>query len=59
MGRLTVGGVASDCIELPQAGGATTVTLTQDGGERKDWAQQFAQNVQAPLDGLQNDAEAV
>ena len=44
--------------ELSQAGEGTTVSLTQDGCESEEQAQQFSQNLQGMLDGLKKVAEA-
>jgi uncharacterized protein YndB with AHSA1/START domain len=44
--------------ELSQAGDGTAVSLTQDGCESEEQAEQFSQNWQGMLDGLKQVAEA-
>ena len=44
--------------ELSQAGSGTAVSLTQDGCESEEQAEQFSQNWQGMLDGLKTLAEA-
>ena len=44
--------------ELSQAGSGTAVSLTQDGCESEEQAEQFSQNWQGMLDGLKTVAEA-
>jgi len=44
--------------ELSQAGSGTAVSLTQDGCESAEQAEQFSQNWQSMLDGLKTVAEA-
>lgn len=43
--------------ELSPAGAGTVVSLTQDGCENREQAEQFSQNWQWMLDGLKNVAE--
>ena len=44
--------------ELAPAGGGTTVSLTQDGCDSEEQAEQFSKNWQMMLDGLKKVAES-